>query len=58
MGNWTITIHGRGPHHNQNEGDADKKFQKLIQELEAAGHKIYYASITYGEREEVLEKWG
>ena len=55
MGDWNITIQGRGVHHNYSmdlPADADKMFLKFVDELKAIGHTIYNASFTYGGRQE------
>lgn len=49
MGNWNINIQGTGCHHNNDPKiDADKTFQKLVEELKAQGHTIESATFTYG----------
>lgn len=55
MGNWTITVHGTGPHHNPNHpGDADKMARAFTQSLRDAGHSITEAEFTSGSRESLL----
>lgn len=48
MGNWTIVIHGTGPHHNGKPYDADAVALQLVEELKEAGQVVHHASITYG----------
>ena len=50
MGNWTLVIHGTGPHHNRNKSDADQMATKFIKELHAH-HKIEHVSFTHGGRD-------
>lgn len=54
MGNWTIVIHGTGPHHNQGVQpyDADKIAQSTVQTLLQGGHQVTSCSFTHGGREE------
>lgn len=54
MGDYNITIRGTGPHHNQdNDGDADKVAAETVAKLEASGHIVRTASITYGASEDL-----
>jgi hypothetical protein len=48
MGNWHISIEGVGIHHNHDPKDANVMANKFVQDLMAAGHTIYKASITHG----------
>ena len=48
MGNFNISIHGTGIHHNDNPKDADVMAKKFVDELEKAGHTITDAKITIG----------
>jgi hypothetical protein len=55
MGNWTITIHGTGCHHNTALAeDANRMAAKVVDELVAAGHNVEHASFTSGGREDLL----
>lgn len=59
MGNWNITIRGVGAHHNENyEKDANRLAAEFVQRLEAAGHIVHEASITYGAEETIQRKPG
>lgn len=54
MGQWNISIHGTGVHHNKNlPADANRMAAKFVRELKAAGHSISHATITYGGEENV-----
>ena len=54
MGQWNISIHGTGSHHNNaNKSDANRMAGKFVRELKAAGHTITGATITYGGEENV-----
>jgi hypothetical protein len=56
MGNWNITIRGVGCHHNEEyPKDANKMAAEFVKLLEAAGHVVHEASITYG-AEDVLRR--
>lgn len=58
MGNWNLSIHGVGCHHNKKLAtDANRMFAKFVQELKAAGHSISRATITYG-GEDIVEGSG
>ncbi len=58
MGNWTIVIEGKGPHHNKdNPGDADIMLLEFIEKLQANGQHVSHASFTQSGRE-TLEKIG
>jgi hypothetical protein len=50
MGEWTITIHGHGIHHNGRDNDADRLVQKFVDELADKGQWVESASITVGAR--------
>ena len=56
MGDWTITIHGTGCHHNANNypADADKIAAACVAQLQTAGHKIKSAMFTHGGRDDLL----
>lgn len=57
MGNWTITIHGTGAHHNRKPAvDADLAAVELVQKLQAMGQTVSAATFTWGNREDLLEK--
>lgn len=47
MGNFIITIHGLGPHHNSYPvaADADRMAARFVYEMGLNGHKIDHASI-------------
>lgn len=48
MGNWTATISGVGPHHNnRNDIDVEKKAAAFIDDLKAAGHTVQKAGIAF-----------
>lgn len=49
----TITIRGRGPHHNADPGDANRLAQKFIAELRANGHEVEGATFDDAVKEEV-----
>lgn len=52
MGNWNMTVNGLGAHGNKGyELDADKLFEKFVEDLKNAGHQIQYAAFTYGGRD-------
>lgn len=54
MGQWNISIHGTGSHHNSNnKTDANRMAGDLVRQLKAAGHTITKATITYGGEEDV-----
>lgn len=56
MGQWNISIHGTGAHHNKgHEDDANKMAAKFVQQLRAAGHTVTHATITYGGEEVVTD---
>jgi hypothetical protein len=55
--NWHLSVDGMGVHHYPNlVEDADKMFDKFVQDLKDAGHTIYHASMTYGAAQEVKPK--
>ena len=55
MGNWNISIHGVGSHHNRkHKNDANRLAAKFVKELQAAGHSVSAATITYGGEEQLL----
>lgn len=55
MGQWNISIHGTGAHHNsKNPTDANRMAAKFVRELKAAGHSVTGATITYGAEENVV----
>lgn len=54
MGQWNISIHGTGAHHNKaNPTDANRQAAEFVRMLKAAGHTITKATITYGGEEDV-----
>lgn len=56
MGDWTITIHGMGAHHNGKECDADYLAQELVHELRRQGQQIKDAKFTFGGCKELAVK--
>lgn len=55
MGNWTITIHGVGAHHNEDyDKDANRMAAEFADKLKAAGHSVEHVSFTSGSREDLL----
>ena len=54
MGQWNISIHGTGSHHNKaNKGDANRMAADFVRQLKAQGHTVAKATITYGGEEDV-----
>jgi hypothetical protein len=54
MGQWNISIHGTGAHHNQmNKADANRMAGDFARQLRAHGHTETKATITYGGEEDV-----
>lgn len=51
---WTITIRGRGPHHNAAPGDANRLAAKFIAVLRANGHDVVSASFDNGVEEDIV----
>lgn len=51
MGDWTLVIHGTGPHHGNHPHDADAIGRKAIEALRRAGHDVHHAAITHGGRD-------
>lgn len=45
MGNWKITIHGHGIHHNKRPDDADVIARVFAGQLQAAGHQLDKAEL-------------
>lgn len=59
MGNWNITIRGTGCHHNKKLAtDANRLAAEFVKVLEAAGHVVHEASITYGAEDVIQRKAG
>lgn len=57
MGQWNISIHGTGAHHNKkNPTDANRMAAKFVRELRAAGHQVTGATITHGGEDNVLSQ--
>jgi hypothetical protein len=49
MGNWNISIHGTGCHHNNDyPADADRMAAEFVTLLRSKGHTVSHASITHG----------
>lgn len=49
---WTLTIEGKGPHHNLGDAsDADVIMSRSVDEFSSRGHRIDHASITCGDRQ-------
>jgi len=56
MGNWNISIHGVGAHHNKKlEADANRLAAKFVAELKAAGHTVSAATFTHGGEDNILD---
>ncbi len=56
MGNWNISIHGTGSHHNKkNPGDANRMAADFVKQLRAKGHTITKATITHGGEDDVTD---
>ena len=56
MGQWNISIHGTGCHHNKKlETDANRLAAKFVEELRAAGHTITKATITHGGEDDITD---
>lgn len=56
MGNWNISIHGVGAHHNRGfPKDANRMAARFVEELKAAGHSVTAATITHGGEDNVLD---
>ena len=54
MGDWTITVHGTGAHHNQDyPNDADRMSEDFVRRLKEAGHTVHHASFTHGARQKL-----
>lgn len=54
MGDWTITVHGTGAHHNKDyPQDADKMADTFVRGLREAGHTVHSASFTHGARQKL-----
>ncbi len=57
MGQWNISIHGTGAHHNKaNKTDANRMAGDFVRQLRAAGHTVTKATITYGGEEDVTNE--
>ena len=55
MGNWTIIIHGVGPHHNEAiPEDANRIAAHIVQLLRLKGHGITGATFTCGSVDNLL----
>jgi hypothetical protein len=55
MGNWTITIHGTGIHHNrETPADANRMAKAFVSELIKKGHSVEGATFTHGGRDDLL----
>lgn len=48
MGNVTITVKLVGAHHNASPFDAEQMAAEFVRKLEAAGHNVLHAGMTYG----------
>lgn len=56
MGNWNISIHGVGAHHNELfEKDANRMAAQFVEKLREAGHSVASATITFGSEESVVD---
>jgi hypothetical protein len=59
MGQWVISIHGTGSHHNRKyPKDADRMAAAIVKQLREAGHTITSATITYGGEQDVTDADG
>lgn len=56
MGDWTITIHGTGIHHNGRSDDADAIAARAVAELKKNGHHIRHAEIVAGGHTKLHDK--
>jgi hypothetical protein len=54
MGDWTLVIHGTGPHHDNHPHDADAIGGEAVEALRRAGHTIHHAAIMHGGRHSLL----
>jgi len=48
MGDWSVTIRGVGPHHNQQPTDVEQIAAKAIVQLKEAGHNVVSATVITG----------
>jgi hypothetical protein len=62
VGDWNITVQGTGCHHNfarddewRDQNDADRAFERFVQELRSAGHRVHSATFTHGARQEAKD---
>jgi hypothetical protein len=56
MGQWNISIHGTGIHHNTKQpDDANRLAAEFVKQLRAKGHTVTKATITYGGEEDVTD---
>lgn len=56
MGNWCITVHGVGSHHNTgNPHDANRMAAHFVRALRDAGHNVTHASFTFGGEEQIVQ---
>lgn len=56
MGNWNISIHGVGSHHNKDyERDADRMAARFVEDLKRAGHSVSKATITHGAESDITD---
>lgn len=53
-GEWTITIHGNGLHHNSDARDANRFAVRFVAELRAAGQTVMSARFDNGAGEDIL----
>jgi hypothetical protein len=54
MGDWHISIRGRGMHHNGRPDDADVIAQECVARLSAAYQTVHEATITVGQPQSLL----
>lgn len=55
MGDFVITIIGRGSHHNENNPtDANRMAERFVNKLLATGHTIEIANFTAGGKTDLL----
>lgn len=55
MGDWNITIRGRGAHHNKDyPKDANRMAEAFVAELRDAGHEVKSATFTHGGEDDLV----
>ncbi len=57
MGDWNITIRGRGAHHNKDHPkDANRMAEAFVAALRDAGHEVKGATFTHGGEDDLVPK--